>query len=77
MASSVNYAGRHFKARYNHKVGTRGGIEIVEFSKRPGLPDMGVVVQIASLKGAEEVYSNLRIFLDEYLDVESAAAPAS
>ena len=70
-----DFAGRHFKARYNHKAGTRGGIEIVEYAESRGTPDVAVVVQIASLDGAEEVYRNLRTLLEEYLHVEHAAAP--
>jgi hypothetical protein len=68
-----DFAGRHFKARYNHKAGARGGIEIVEFAKGQGSPDVAVAVQVASLNDAEEVYRNLRVLLEEYLDVEHAA----
>lgn len=70
-----DYAGRHFKARYNHKAGTRGGIEIVEFAAGRGSPNVGVVAQIGTLNGAEQVYRNLKVLLDEYLDVEPALAP--
>lgn len=71
-----DYRGRHFKVRYNHKVGSRGGIEIVEFAKRRGSPDCGVVVEIGTLDGAEQVYRNLRTLLDEHLDVEPTAPPS-
>ncbi len=64
-----DYRGHHFKARYGHKVGPRGGIEIVEFAKQRGSPDLGVAVEIASLDGAEQVYRSLGILLDEHLDV--------
>ncbi len=50
------HGGRSFKARYNHLVGQKGGIEIVEVLQGAGSPEGSVVYSITSLKGAEEFY---------------------
>lgn len=52
------YAGRTFKARYNHKAGPRGGIEIIEVLPGPGAPEGKTVATISSLKDAQDFYSN-------------------
>jgi hypothetical protein len=51
------HGGRSFKARYNHVVGEKGGIEIVEVLPGAGSPEGNVVFSITSLKGAEEFYN--------------------
>ncbi len=53
-----DYAGRSFKARYNHEVGKKGGIEIVEVLPGAGAPEGSVLYTIADLKSAEEFYNN-------------------
>jgi len=63
------FQGRDFKARYNHKVGSRGGIEIVEYFRQQGSPDGKVVLQISTLAQAEDVYRNL----EKYLTASTAA----
>jgi hypothetical protein len=60
------YGGRAFKARYNHKAGARGGIEIVEVLPGRGAPEGKVAVSIGSLSDAEDVYSSLRTRLDRF-----------
>jgi len=63
-----NYEGHLFKARYNHKVGSRGGIEILEVLKGRGAPDGEIVMQIANLQDAENTYLNLQDELDEIIN---------
>lgn len=62
------YRDHRFKARYNHQIGSRGGIEIVEVLKEPGEPDGGVIVEIADLHAAEAVYQTLPAILDEFVE---------
>jgi hypothetical protein len=50
--------GKRYKARYNHKIRPRGGIEFVEVAKSPGSPDIAVVAIIASLDDAAGFYDN-------------------
>src|ERR1041385_4370553 len=50
---AFSYRGRKFKTRYNHKVGARGGIEIVEVLPGRGAPTGGVVIQVTNLSEAE------------------------
>ena len=64
-------SGHKFKARYNHKAGPRGGIEIVEVLPGRGMPDGETVVQITSLAQAEDLYRNLEQKLDEFLAEQS------
>ncbi len=44
--------GKRYKARYNHRIRPRGGIELVEVAKAPGSPDIGVRVTITNLSDA-------------------------
>lgn len=48
--------GRRFKARYNHRAGPRGGIEIVEVLPGRGMPDGPILLRIESLEDAERAY---------------------
>jgi hypothetical protein len=48
--------GRRYKARYNHAIRPRGGIEFVEVAKAPGSPDIAVRVLITSLSDAAAFY---------------------
>ncbi|KYK45338.1 hypothetical protein A1D31_34885 [Bradyrhizobium liaoningense] len=54
-------AGKLYKARYNHKIKPRGGIEFVEVSRSQGLPDISVVLTIASLDEAARFYDKPRL----------------
>ena len=56
---TFTFRGREFKARYNHKAGRRGGIEIVEVLPGRGAPDGAVVAQAIDLAGAEALYHDL------------------
>lgn len=53
------YSGRKFKARYNHRAGMRGGIDIVEVVPGQGAPDGEIVLRITNLTEAENAYLNL------------------
>lgn len=62
------YRDRNFKARYNHKAGTRGGIDIVEVLSGRGQPDGAVVLQVTNLNEAERAYrGDLRRKLDRFV----------
>jgi len=49
---------RRYKARYEHTLGPRGGIEIVEIGKSPGSPDVRPVHAIISLADAVKFYDH-------------------
>jgi hypothetical protein len=49
--------GKRYKARYNHRIKPRGGIEFVEIAKSPGSPDIRVVSTIASIDEAASFYN--------------------
>ena len=51
-----DHRGVSYKARYNHKVGPRGGIEIVEVLPGRGAPEGRSVTKITSLRGAQAFY---------------------
>src|SRR6266446_3478096 len=50
------YAGRSFKAKYNHKAGPRGGIAIVEIASGRGSPEGQTVGSITNLEEAASFY---------------------
>ena len=52
-----DHAGRSYRARYNHKAGPRGGIEIVEVLPGRGSPVSKPVTTIKSLREAEDFYA--------------------
>lgn len=52
---------RRFKVRYNHKIGRRGGIEIVEIARSWGSPEVGTVARIANLVQAARFNRNPRV----------------
>ncbi len=68
-----DYRDRRFKARYNHKAGARGGIDIVEVFPGRGAPEGNVAVSMVSLSDAEDVYTSLRRRLDQF--IKSTPAP--
>lgn len=49
-------SGKRYKARYNHAIKPRGGIEFVEVAKARGAPDIAVRVTISSLDDAARFY---------------------
>jgi hypothetical protein len=53
--------GHRYKAKYNHALGGRGGIEIVEIAEGRGAPEIGVVMAIASLDDAARFYAHPRL----------------
>jgi len=61
------YKGRQFKARYNHKTGTRGGIDIIEVLRKKGSPEGGIVFKIKNLAEAEDCYLSLKSRLDSFI----------
>ena len=68
-----NYRNQRFKARYNHQIGSRGGIEILMVLPGRGLPDGPVVIQAGNLLQAEDVYLGLRPLMDRCI-METEAA---
>jgi hypothetical protein len=57
------YQGRSFKARYNHKLGQRGGIELVEVLDGRGSPEGQTIVSISNLAEAEDFYNRAPFIL--------------
>jgi hypothetical protein len=45
-----------YKVRYNHTVGGRGGLEIVEIGTSQGQPEIGVVAAFSTLYDVERFY---------------------
>jgi hypothetical protein len=61
------YKTRSFKAKYDHKVGRRGGIKIIEVLSGRGAPEGEVVMEVKNLAEAEACYLSLKIHLDEFV----------
>ena len=70
-----NYRNQRFKARYNHQIGNRGGIEILMVLPGRGLPDGPVVIQAGNLLQAEDVYLGLRPLMDRCIMVAESSTP--
>jgi hypothetical protein len=49
-------SGHRYKVRYRHDILPRGGIEVVEVLPGRGSPDGRIVLTIANLQDAEDVY---------------------
>lgn len=62
------YRSRRFKAKYDHRVGARGGIRVVEVLPGRGSPEGDTVLEIASLRDAGSFYAEVRETLDEFID---------
>ena len=62
-----DYRKRQFKAKYNHKAGPRGGIEIVEVLPGRGVPEGKAVIQVKNLADAEDCYLTLKKQLDTFI----------
>jgi hypothetical protein len=52
---------RRFKVKYNHTLGKRGGIEIIEIGKTPGQPEIRSVAALAKLTDVELLYRAMLI----------------
>lgn len=61
------FQGRSFKAKYNHKTGSRGGIEIVEVLEGRGSPEGKTVTSIANLNEAEDFYNRSPLIFQEFI----------
>lgn len=61
---TFKYRGQMFKARYNHKIRSRGGIEIVQVLPGRGSPDGSIVLQVGNLREAEDAYLGLGRLMD-------------
>lgn len=62
-----DYNDRQFKAKYNHKAGPRGGIEIIEVLRGRGAPEGNTVLQVTNLADAEDCYLNIKKRLDTFI----------
>ena len=59
--------GRIFKVKYNHSIGGRGGIQIVEVLPGRGSPEGDIVISITSLSEAEQFYNNAEEMIRRFL----------
>lgn len=69
-----NYARMRFKAKYNHRAGRRGGIDIVEVLPGRGSPEGRTVTSITNLRAAEDFYNGAPRVFGEFLGGSRAAA---
>lgn len=60
------FRGRSFKAKYNHRAGSRGGIDIVEILEGRGSPEGETVTSITNLREAEEFYNRAPSFMESF-----------
>jgi hypothetical protein len=60
------FQGRSFKAKYNHRTGSRRGIEIVEVLDGRGSPEGRSVTTIANLREAEDFYNSAPLILQNF-----------
>ncbi len=51
-----DYAGRSFKAKFNHEAGPRGGIDIVEIVPGKRSPEGAIICSITNLEEAANFY---------------------
>lgn len=61
-----DFHGKTLKARFNHNVGPRGGIEILEVLPGRGSPDGRTVVTITRLKEAKSFYNDAPTIFKEF-----------
>ena len=66
---AFEYANRMFKVKFNHAVGGRGGIEIVELFEKKGEPEGQRVLEIKTLLDAENAYQSLEAHLKKFVAV--------
>ena len=62
-----SYHGRLFKAKFNHRAGARGGIEIVEVLDGRGSPEGERVALIKSLCEAEDFYNQAPLIFQDFV----------
>lgn len=53
--------GYRYKAKYNHSLGGRGGIEIIQVGEGRGSPEIGAVLSISSLDDAARFFAHPRL----------------
>jgi|ERR1035438_7514126 hypothetical protein len=61
------YKKRRFKVKFNHTIGKRGGIDIIEILTGRGEPEGGTVLGIKTLLEAENAYHSLEFHLKNFL----------
>ena len=61
------FQGRTFKVKYNHSIGGRGGIQIVEVLSGRGSPEGDIVIEIKSLSEAEKFYNDAEEMIQQFL----------
>jgi hypothetical protein len=61
------FQGRSFKAKYNHRAGTRGGIDIVEILEGRGSPEGETVASVTNLREAENFYNSAPVLLRRFV----------
>lgn len=52
------YSGKSYKAKFNHKAGPRGGIDIVEIGDGRGSPEVQIIHSITNLQEAAAFYDD-------------------
>jgi len=65
--ASFSYKNKKFKARYNHKIGSRGGVEIIEVLPGPGSPDGKTVLEIKNFSDAEKCYNSFQNTINNFI----------
>jgi hypothetical protein len=63
-----DFAGYKFKVKYNHKTGSRGGLDIVEVLPGRGAPEGVALMHITNLADAEDCYLTLRTRLESLVE---------
>jgi|SRR5271170_3838889 hypothetical protein len=53
--------GKRYKAKFDHKIGSRGGITFVEVKPQRGQPEIRVAKRISNLTDAEAFYRKPRL----------------
>ena len=61
------FQGRTFKVKYNHSIGGRGGIQLVEVLSGRGSPEGEKVIEITSLSEAEKFYNDAEKMIRRFL----------
>ena len=58
---------RTFKVKYDHSLGSRGGIQIVEVLSGRGSPEGDIATSITSLSEAERFYNNAEEIIRQFV----------
>ena len=61
------FQGQTFKVKYNHSIGGRGGIQIVEVLSGRGSPEGDIVIEVKSLSEAEKFYNDAEEMIRQFL----------